>query len=205
MKLRYSPTSPFVRKVWVSAIEMGLDTSIERIKSDPLNPDDRRDSPNPLGKVPCLETDDGLVLFDSPVIIEYLDSQHGGAKLVPPDGIERWHALRRQALGDGMLDNIVAMFVEQLRKPERQSKGFIVHNKASVERAIDALEAEADGLDGPVDVGAVTLGVALAFVDQHFRDENWRETHPNLAVWFGAFNQRPSMTETVLVDVDLGS
>ncbi len=201
MKLRYSPSSPFVRKVWVSILEAGLADKVERIEVDPLNREDVRNSPNPLGKIPCLITDDGLVLFDSPVIVEYLDGQHDGTRLVPVSGPERWHALRRQALGDGMLDNIVAIFIESMRKPERQSKGWMAHNKASVDRAVAALEGEADDLGQGVDIGVIAVGVALAFFEMHFPDEDWRTSHPGLAAWFGVFNARPSMTETVLVDI----
>jgi glutathione S-transferase len=140
-------------------------------------------------------------LFDSPVIVEYLDSQHDGNRLVPEKGPARWHALRRQALGDGMLDNVVAIFIESMRKPERQSKGWIAHNKASADRVIDSLEAEAGELSGAVDIGRIAIAVALAFYDQHFPDEGWRSSHPALAGWFDDFNQRPSMTGTKLLDV----
>lgn len=201
MKLRYSPTSPFVRKVWVSVLEAGIADRIERVDVNPLNPRDVSESPNPLGKIPCLITDDGMALFDSPVIVEYLDSQHDGGRLVPEVGPARWNALRRQALGDGMLDNVVAIFIENMRKPERQSRGWIAHNKASANRAMDSLEAEAGDLSGAVDIGRIAIAVALAFFDLHFPDEDWRSSHPGLAGWFDAFNQRPSMTETVLVNI----
>ena len=200
MRLRYSPTSPYVRKVWVMVLETGLADRIERIQVNPMNPDDVRSSPNPLGKIPCLETDDGMTLYDSPVIMEYLDGVHDGAALVPPAGRARWDTLRRQALGDGMVDATIAVFIEGLRKPERQSKGWMGHNKAAVERAIDALEAEADDLGGAPDVGTIAIGVALAFVDRHFPDHDWRAGHPALARWFDAFDRRPSMTATVLAD-----
>ncbi len=201
MKLRYSPTSPFVRKVWVSILETGLADRIERVEVNPLNPEDVTNSPNPLGKIPCLVTDDEMVLFDSPVIVDYIDGQHDGNRLVPESGPERWNALRRQALGDGMLDNLVAIFIESMRKPERQSRGWIAHNKASADRAIDALETEASDLAGSIDIGRIAIAVALAFFDRQFPDDNWRASHLALAGWFDVFNQRPSMTETVLRDV----
>lgn len=200
MKLRFSPTSPFVRKVVVMAKETGIEDKIEKIKTNPLSRDDVRNSPNPLGKVPCLETEDGQVLYDSPVILDYLDGQHAGPKMIPQSGPARWTALRRQALGDGMLEAGILCFVESMRKPERQSQGWIAHNKAAIDRAIDQLEREADDLGGALDAGKITVGIALAFVDQTFKDDPWRETHPKLAAWFAEFNARPSMTETVLVD-----
>src|SRR5580693_8379351 len=98
MKLRYSPTSPFVRKVTVAAYELGLDSRIERIPTA-VAPTKRNDDvvrENPLVKIPALTTDDGLVIYDSPVICEYLDTLHGGAKLFPAAGKARWIALRQR-------------------------------------------------------------------------------------------------------------
>ncbi len=201
MKLRFSSSSPYVRKVWVAALETGLDSRIERIMVSPVNREDVLSSPNPLGKIPCLETDDGMVLYDSPVILDYLDTCHDGGRLIPAEGRDRYEVLRRQALGDGMLENVVNIFIESMRKPERQSKGWMAHNKASVDRAIAALEGEAGELEGTIDAGSITLAVAMAFVDKHFPDEDWRTGHPKLAAWYDAFNQRPSMTETTLGDL----
>ncbi len=73
MKLRFSSTSPFVRKVWVAALETGLAERIERVIVSPINPEDVKSSPSPLGKIPCLVTDDGMVLFDSPVLMDYFN------------------------------------------------------------------------------------------------------------------------------------
>jgi len=203
VKLRYSPSSPFVRKVSVFAIETGLDARIERIPTNPLKRQDALASPNPLGKVPCLETDDGMVLYDSPVILEYLDGLHAGPPLIPSAGRARWDALRRQALADGILDAVVLSFVETLRNPERQSRGWIAHNRALVERAVDALEKEAAALADPrgrPDIAAIAIGCALGFVDFNFKDYAWREPHPGLARWYEVFRARPSMTSTEPVD-----
>jgi glutathione S-transferase len=199
MKLRYSPSSPFVRKVVVAAIETGLDPRIERIPTNPMKREDGAKSPNPLGKVPCLETDDGMALYDSPVIVEYLDTLHEGPRLIPAEGRARWDTLRRQALADGMLDAVVLSFVETLRKPERRSQGYIAHNRAAVARGVDALEKEADLLadpKGPPDIGAIAIGVALDFVEMHFKDYKWRADHPALATWFETFRERPAMVAT---------
>jgi glutathione S-transferase len=203
MKLRYSPSSPFVRKVSVFAIETGLDTKIERIPTNPLKRESALASPNPLGKVPCLELDDGAALYDSPVILEYLDTQHSGPPLIPREGRARWDALRRQALADGIMEAVVNSFVETLRQPERQSRGFIAHQRAAVERAVDALEREAATFADPrgrPDVAAIAIGCALGFVDFHFKDYAWRAAHPTLGAWFNAFRERPSMKATEPVD-----
>ena len=121
MKLCYSPTSPYVRKVVVTAMETGLEPGIERIANNVWDPATDIAATNPLGKVPALTTDDGAVLFDSPVICEYLDSLHDGAKLFPAAGPARWRALRQQALCDGILDaGILRMLEGRLRRSSDQ-------------------------------------------------------------------------------------
>ena len=201
MKLRFSSTSPFVRKVWVAALETGLAERIERVMVSPINPEDVKSSPSPLGKIPCLVTDDGMVLFDSPVIMDYFNSLLDDLSLIPAKGTARWTTLRRQALGDGMIGCTVNIFVERMRKPERQSKGWMVHNKAAVDRAIHSLEAEIGDLADVIDAGTITLAVALAFVDMHFPEDSWREEHPKLAAWSDEFNRRPSMTATIVEEI----
>lgn len=199
MRLRWSPTSPFVRKVMVLIKEKGIGELIALEKSNPLSRDDRAATPNPLGKIPCLVTDDGQAIYDSPVIMEYLDVHCPGPRLLAADGPDRWTALRRQALADGMMDAGVACFVESIRKPERQSAGWIAHNRANVFRAVAALEAEAPSFGGAIDVGTISVAVALAFAGMVFPDEDWKSANPALAAWFAAFDRRPSMTETVLI------
>ncbi len=201
MKLRFSSTSPFVRKVWVAALETGLAERIERVMVSPINPEDVKSSPSPLGKIPCLVTDDGMVLIDSPIIMDYFNSFLDDLSLIPAKGTARWTTLRRQALGDGMIGCTVNIFVERMRKPERQSKGWMVHNKAAVDRAIHSLEAEVGDLADVIDAGTITLAVALAFVDMHFPEDSWREEHPKLAAWSDEFNRRPSMTATIVEEM----
>ncbi|MEK7820711.1 MAG: glutathione S-transferase N-terminal domain-containing protein, partial [Pseudomonadota bacterium] len=116
MKLRFSPTSPYVRKVCVVALETGLFARLDLAPTNVWAADTDIGRDNPLGKVPALATDGGEVLFDSPVICEYLDSLHDGAKLFPAAGGARWTALRRQALADGILDASVLRFLENRRK-----------------------------------------------------------------------------------------
>jgi len=200
MKLRYSPASPFVRKVWLAVCELGLEDRVERIPTNPLKREDVQGSPNPLGKVPALETDDGAVLYDSPVIIEYLDHAAGGGRVIPPPGPARWTALRRQALADGMMDASVLCFIERMRKPERQSAGWIAHNLAAIGRGLAELEAEAGALGRQADVGTLTVAVALELLTMQQPDLDWRAAAPELAAWFDSFRRRPSMTATELVD-----
>jgi glutathione S-transferase len=200
MKLRWSPTSPFVRKVVVLMKEKGIEDAIEKEKSNPLSREDRAATPNPLGKIPCLVTDDGHPVFDSPVIMEYLDTVCDGPEMLPKSGDARWTVLRRQATADGMMESMVACFVESLKKPERQSAGILAHNKSIVFNGIAALEQEAASFGEAVDVGTISVAVALSFADQTFPEDDWRADNPSLAAWFDMFNRRPSMIETELVD-----
>lgn len=200
MKLSYSPTSPYVRKVSVTAIELGLAGHIERI---PTNTQDRGSGiaeHNPLGKVPALILDDGGVLYDSPVICEYLDSRHDGPKLFPAEGPERWSALRQQALGDGILDAAILRMLETVRRPEKlRWQGWIAHQTAKVTRALDRFEAEAEAatLAGPLTIGAITAGCALGYLEFRVPETDWRDGRPKLAAWYENFAQRPAMRETV--------
>jgi glutathione S-transferase len=200
MKLWYSPTSPYVRKVTVTALETGLHDRIERVAADIREPP-RADflADNPLGKVPTLITDDGLPLFDSPVICEYLDSLHDGHKLFPVDIPARWRTLRLMALGDGILDAAVLRRMETLRPEKEQSHAWIEQQKAKVVRGLDMLEREVPRFHRLVTIGQITVGCCLGWLD--FRcyggAEDWRIGRPLLADWYSMFMVRPSMVATV--------
>ena len=204
MKLRYSPTSPYVRKVMVVAIETGSADQIELIPTNVWSADTDISDHNPLGKVPALLNADGLVLYDSPVVCEYLDSLHDGPKFFPEPGPERWQALVRQALGDGILDAAVLRFLEAKRVPGEKSDAWIGRQKVSKDRALDELEENADfmgGADkGPINIGHVAIGCALGYLDFRFPEDNWRAQRPALADWFDAFSARRSMLNTVPAD-----
>ena len=196
MKLRYSPTSPYVRKVMISAIELGIIDSIEITATNVWDPATDIAEDNPLGKVPTLTLDDGTVLFDSPVICEYLDA-HAGGSLFPHAGDARWTALRRQALGDGMLDAGVSRFLERNRKDGERSDGWIARQTVVLGRALDAMEVDADTLGDEVTIGHIAFGAALGWVDFRCADEDWRADRPALADWYDTFSGRKSMMETV--------
>jgi glutathione S-transferase len=132
--------------------------------------------------------------------MEYLDTICEGPEMLPKQGDARWTTLRRQATADGMITSMVTCFVESLKKPERQSGGIMAHNKGIVFKGVAALEQEAGTFGDTVDVGTISIAVALSFADQTFREDDWRADNPTLAAWFDAFDKRPSMTETVLVD-----
>ena len=196
MKLRYSPTSPYVRKVTVTAIETGLHGRIERVPTALFRPGCDIDRDNPLGKIPALISGDGMVLYDSAVICEYLDSLHDGAKLFPPTGRERWTALRRQALADGLADAAVLRKYETWRPREVQSEDWLAHQRGKMERALDALEAEAGALDGALTIGHVAMVCVLDWLDLRFPEDPWRPSRPRLAGWLGGISKRRSFIET---------
>jgi glutathione S-transferase len=199
MKLRYSPASPYVRKCLVVAHEAGLFEGLELVPTVTHDPASGLASDNPLGKIPALVAEEGEVLFDSPVICEYLDSLHRGPKLFPPSGPLRWTALRRQAMADGILDAALLRRYESMRPADEQSPGWHEKQKGVIGRALDALEAEAGRLGdpaGPADIGQIAVGCALGYLDFRFAADEWRYGRPALARWFEAFSRRPSMAAT---------
>lgn len=198
MQLHHNAASPFVRKVMAVAIETGLAARIEPVKRlvSPVAPLGEVNADNPLGKIPCLVTDDGAALYDSRVICEYLDGLHDGPKMFPAAGAARWTALRRQALADGMMDaGVVTRYETFLRPQEVRWDAWIENQKQKFRRGLDALDSEAASLD-VVDIGTLAIACALGYLDFRFADEGWRADRPRLAAWFKQFAQRPSIAQT---------
>ena len=203
MKLHWSSRSPFVRKVMVFAHEAGVADRIEFITTrvSMTQPNTDLLKVNPLGKIPTLVTDDGMVLFDSSVICEYLDTLHKGTKLIPRESGKHWQALRWHAMGDNMLDSLVMWRNETLRPQPQQSPETIVGFLVKTQASLDALEKEEVQLSAaPLGIGHVAIGVALGYLDFRFSDLRWRDGRPKLAAWYEAFAKRPSMQKTVPVD-----
>jgi glutathione S-transferase len=204
MKLHYNAASPFVRKVMAVAIETGLDGRIEPVvrMMTPVKPDAALVEDNPLGKIPCLVTDDGVALYDSRVVCEYLDSRHDGPKMFPPAGPARWTALRRQAECDGIMDaGVLARYETFVRPEERRWGEWLDNQKLKFRRALDSLETEAETFGDIVDIGTITIGCALGYLDFRYGDEDWRADRPRLAAWFERFAARPSMARSAPVEV----
>ncbi len=197
MKLYYTTNSPFARKVLMAAIERKLNGSIERIILSPWAEGNPVAEVNPAGKVPTLVTDDGLALYDSPVICEYLDSFGSQPRLFPPNGAMRWLALRQNALADAMLDAMIARRLESRRPDGERSKGWMERQLTSVNRCLGAMESEAEKLSGAVTIGQIAIFCALAHLDFRFADEPWKPQHPKLAKWFKDFSARDSAQSTI--------
>lgn len=194
MKLFHSPTSPYVRKVMACAIQRGIDQQISLVPANPWESPAALVAANPLSKVPCLVTVDGLALFDSPVICEYLDSVGDAIPMFPPKGGPRWRALKQQAIADGLLDAAVARRMEQGKPQEAARDAFMARQQAVVARALDELEREVP--HRTPDIGTLAVCCALGYLDFRFAHEPWRDSHPQLAAWFAAMASLPALART---------
>jgi glutathione S-transferase len=196
MTLHWSPRSPYVRKTMIAIHEMGLQDRIQTVRTvaGGTTPHWELMKINPLGKIPTLEVGDGTIVYDSPVIIEYLDTLHSGPKLYPTAWPERLTALRRHAVGQGMLDAALLLLGEGFRPVERQSEPHKELWRAKLRASADALEQEADALAADAfSVGHIAIGVALGYLDFRFDALQWREGRTRLAAWHATFNARPSV------------
>ncbi|HEY0802124.1 MAG TPA: glutathione S-transferase [Steroidobacteraceae bacterium] len=198
MKLYYSATSPFVRKVLVSACELGLREQIELVQAaaHPINRDRPLVVRNPLGQVPTLVTDEGAVLYDSRVICEYLNAL-GDGHLVPEQASARWAAHRDQALADGIMDAAILVRYETFARPESlRWKDWIDGQMDKVHCGLAELEQRASSLNQRIDVGTIAVGCALGYLDFRFAPLAWRNAWPDTAAWFASFSERESMMAT---------
>jgi glutathione S-transferase len=203
MKLFWSSRSPFVRKVMVFAHETGLADRIEPTQTivAPTKPNPEVMALNPLNKLPTLVLDNGGVLYDSRVICEYLDGLHDGPRLFPGDPSARIEALRRQALGDGMMDFLLVWLSERSRPAPQQSPDLIAACRTKLTTVLDALEREAPSLAAaPFSIAHIAIGCALGYADFRFKDEAWRTGRPQLAAWAETIHARPSFQATQPAD-----
>ena len=197
MKIFFSPASPYVRKVMVVAMELGLADRIEKLPSaaGPVARDATIREHNPIGQVPTFITDDGMAIYDSRVICEYLDDLGGGSFF--GKGRERWRNLTDAALGDGLMGAALLARYEGFLRPEPYRwSDWIGGQMGKITDAVDRMEAMADGLEGRLDIGIVTFACGLGYLDFRFPDHDWRAGHPKTAAWFARFAERPSMQAT---------
>jgi len=198
MKLFYSATSPYVRKVLAAAITRGIEGQIALLPTNPHVSPPELLAANPLSKVPCLVTEDGLALFDSPVICEYLDTVGDALPLHPGHGALRWRALKLQAIADGIMDAAVGRRMEMGRPAEAARDAVMLRCRAATERALDLLEA--DPPHRLADIGSLSVGCALGYLDFRFGAEPWRQGRAKLAAWAEQFSQEPGLARTVPKD-----
>ena len=196
MKLAYTPTSPYVRRVAVTVTELGLDHRVERITVDFRSEDSDYAAINPLMKVPSLILDDGQALIDSTAIAEYLDSLSGtdGSGLFLPAGDERVRVMQLQVLVNGIQEAGTTSTGERVRRPEHlRWPDYLEKQFGKIARGLDRLETMLDQLDGPLNYAHICTGVLCGWCDFRLADTGWRESRPGLAAWYDEFAQRPSM------------
>jgi len=186
--LRSSPASPFGRKVKIAAHHLGLIDRIEIIAADTTDQTEVLRQQNPLGKIPALILEDGTVLYDSRVIVDYLDYLAGGGEIIPADAAQRYPALVMQALADGIADAaLLQVYESRWREEAQQSVTWKTHQSGKVERGLAA--AKALSFEGPVHVGSIALACALGYLDLRFQGA-WRTTHPKLVAFLDDFAAR---------------
>ena len=184
--LRSTLTSPFGRKVRMAAAVLGMSDRYRLEPADTLNESDSLRAQNPLGKLPCLLLADGTALYDSRVIIEFLQDEAGTDRLVPKGGLVRYTTLTRATLADGITDAALLMVYEgRFRDPAMHSQRWLAHQRGKIMRALAVLES---GPPDPrrTDVAAIALSCALAYLDWR-KPVEWRPAHPRLAQWLADF------------------
>jgi len=190
LRLRTSPASPFGRKVRMSAAAIGLADRLKIEPADTADPQDSLRQQNPLGKIPVLLLDDGQALYDSRVIVEFLNDQDGRSILIP-SGEGRYAALIQQVLADGILDAAILQVYEGRYRPEhKHEQSWLDYQRGKVDRALEAFgkQLPAPGEGGP-HIGEIALAAALGYLDFRFQGY-WRDAHPGLVDWLDAFGQR---------------
>lgn len=200
MTLFHNPASPYVRKVMVLLHETGqLDrVALHASQLTPVNPDAALNQDNPLGKIPALRLADGNVLYDSRVILDYLDQQHVGEPLIPPSGGARWRRLTLASLADAILDAAVLMRYESFLRPaDKRWPQWLAAQQEKIERALQQFEDQAIAeLSSHFDVAAIGLACALGYLDLRQPELGWRARYPQLAAWYAEVSQRPSLAST---------
>lgn len=194
--LRSSAASPFGRKVKLSASVLGLTDRIQIVDADTLNPEDSIRQQNPLGKIPALILENGDVLYDSRVIVDYLDHLAGGGGIIP-NGAERYTALRDQALADGIMDAALLQVYEgRFRAEDRHEPKWVNHQADKVCRGLDHAEAHLSQPGQSLHIGQIALACALGYLDLRFGGR-WRESYPRLVGWLADFESRvPAYAKT---------
>jgi len=199
MQLFYSPNSPYARKARIIIHELGLTARVEE-KSVSLPADAKLRALNPLGKIPALLLDDGSVIYDSPVICEYLDTL-GEGKFFPRatlfrEAQGRWRALTLQALGDGLADAVVRRNQEMRLPEERRSSEVLARQTASVEAAFAVADRAAAKFPPELTIGEIAIACAIGYLDLRVPHDGWRDRYKQLAPWLDIFSQRPSAQAT---------
>ncbi len=199
MKLLYSNTSPYARKVRIVAAEKRIDVTMVPVvlaaADCPVN------DHNPLGKIPVLILADGDSLYDSRVIVEYLDNRTPLAHLLPQDHSARVWVRRWEALADGVCDAAIAAVMEGRRPEGMQDAAVIAKQLGKVERGLEKLNADLEKkkwcVNDTFSLADIALGCVLGYLELRYAELDWKQQYPNLAKHYAAMMKRPSFKETV--------
>ena len=195
VKLYYSPTSPYARKCRALIIEKGLERKIDSAPCAPLDDPAELLAANPLGKVPALVRERGPALMDSPLICEYIDTLND-ENWIPKNGESRILVLRQQAMADGLIDLTIGRRIEMNREKRKRWDQWITRWEKGVARTLDALDAERGQFERSVDLGALSVAVALCYLDLRYAELDWRARHPDLADFVKRWTERDSFKLT---------
>ena len=203
IRVFWSSRSPFVRNVMITLHEVGLADHIEAVPVvvNGINVVPELEVLNPLAQIPTVEFPNGIVLYDSRVIVDYLNAVYGGGRLIPVEYPARLDVLRRAALAQGLTEKAMRWLLERFRPETGRSEELMVALARTVELTLDEMETEAaNWTEVPVDAGHIGTAAILGYLDFRFAAIAWRETRPNLAAWHEEFSKRPSYTATEFVD-----
>jgi glutathione S-transferase len=209
MVLHWSPRSPYVRRVMVTAYEKGLSDALDRRRSLVstffIAPDDLV-ADNGLGKIPTLVLPDGTAIHDSRVICQYLDENGTrGPKLYPNSGIAKYVALSDESLGVGLTDQLIMLVIERNREPQFRSEELKQTLIAKCQATLAGMTKRLPDLRArPFDIGHLSIGCGIAYADFRAPELEWRKREPELARWYDETAERPSFSITKFVDEDTG-
>lgn len=198
MKLLGTLTSPYARKARIVLAEKKID--YDWVIDSPNSPDSSVPRHNPLARIPVLVLDDDTAIFDSPVIVEYLDNLAPNNKLFPQTPRERIEVRRWEALADGVLDAAVAIRLELLRPAGERSGSWMDSQRQVIDAGLEYMSRLLDDktwcMGTPFTFADAAVGCALGYLDFRFPDIDWRGRHANLAQLYDKLMQRPSFAET---------
>ncbi|XBQ15557.1 MAG: glutathione S-transferase [Oceanicaulis sp.] len=195
MKLYYSPTSPYARKCRALIIEKSLERKVECVECAPLDDPAELQALNPLGKVPALERERGPALMDSPLICDYLDGLTE-ENWIPRNGESRILVLRQQALADGLIDLTIGRRIELMREENLRWEFWSGRWEAAIGRTLASLDAERGQFERSVDLGALSVAVALCYLDLRYAELDWRGQYPELDAFAKRWSERESFKLT---------
>ncbi len=201
MKLLYTPNSPYARKVRIVALEKHIELVLQEVVLGA--PESPLKQHNPLGKIPVLILDDGDNLYDSRVIVEYLDNHAPGTHLIPQDNSSKIWVRRWEALADGISDAAIAAMLEGRRPPEQQSQANIDKQMAKVMLGLEVLNLDITKkkwcVNETFSLADIALGCMLGYLDVRHKQLNWQDNYPNLAKHYSVLVKRPSFKQTMPV------